>query len=123
MRSPLRRSPSGRVIINARLRPVVEFAGDPYAEGRGRALTGEIASRLQGLGGAPMIGDRGDPNQSFYGTIVGTPQRFVSAAPVVGVRPSTAASVDASPMIDNAQAEVYADPAARIFADRARRRR
>jgi len=119
----LRRSPAGRVIINARARAIVEFAGDPYGETRSRALAGEIASRLQGLGGAPYIGDRGDPNQSFYGTIADSPQQFVTAAPVLGLRPSTVASVDASPQIDNAKTDdPYADPAARIFAARMRRR-
>lgn len=120
----MRRSPSGQV-VNARVRPVVEFTGDPYAEGRQRSLQGEIASRLQGLGSAPYIGDRGDPTRSFYGTITGTPQRFVSAAPVVGVRPVGAASTDPHPNIDTAAVgdNPYADPTARIFAQRARRQR
>lgn len=124
MRSPLRRSPAGRVIANARVRPIVEFGGDPYAEGRQRALTGEIASRLQGLGGHPYVGDRGDPNQAFYGTVTGGPQAFVTAAPVVGIRPSTAAAVDAAPTIETGAGDnPYADPAARIFAQRMARRR
>lgn len=114
---------TGKPAANAVRVEIVEFAGDARSEARARGLAGEIHSRLQGYGSAAYVGDRGDPNQSFYGYHAPL-QNFAGFGDTggLGANPNVYAARSAQ-LSDGAVDEPYADPAKRILAERMRRRR
>lgn len=53
--------------VNARMRTVTDFIGDPPADARVQHLSSDIFTRVQGRLVGVYRGDYSDPSQSFYG--------------------------------------------------------
>lgn len=112
-----------RAAANAVVRVDVDYGGDPLGEAWLRNLRGEAAIRLQGAGGTVYGGAESDPTATFGGALPAGPQAFVHAAGMTAGTGHVYADPADNRMESGTGNDIYADPAARIFAARLTRRR